>query len=234
MVTIKSKIRDLQYDQDKAATARVTAAIAHATSLGRIAEASNELLENKIWQLEAESDIAGLKQRSSSIMQRLDDEKKLLDEVRKEKDNKKEEGRVLQNEVSDKMNDLDDRGKEEITQMTENRTAEELQNSKEAEEAKLELIHAANPNVVREFETRAASIERLQRKIEASEAKVRTLAQEIDEVRSEWEPRLDALVREIDSAFAHNFEQISCSGEVRVHKDDDFDLWAIDIMVKFR
>lgn len=240
MIEIKDKIRNLQYDQDKAAAARARAVIAHAASLRRIAQAHNDLLENRLWQVEAESDIAGLKNRNSSIMKRLDDEKNLLEEVRAEKNRKKEEGHVLRNEVAEEMKHVDDARRVEITEMTKDaaenrdRTVEELQNLKEAEEAKLELIHAANPNVVREFERRAAEMERLQRKVEASEAKVQTLSREIENVRSQWEPRLDDLVRKIDAAFAHNFEQISCSGEVRVHRDDDFDLWAIDIMVKFR
>ena len=29
-----------------------------------------------------------------------------------------------------------------------------------------------------------------------------------------WEPELDKLVKEISNAFAYNFEQIGCAGEV--------------------
>lgn len=243
MIGIKEKIRNLQYDQDKAATARTRAVITHAASLRRIANAHNALLENRLWEVEAESDIAGLKDRNSSIMKRLDDEQAFLEEVAAERDKKKKEGHALKEKVAQKVDQLEQGYRDEVTALTlytddegveKLRTAEELHNLKEAEEAKLELIHAANPNVLREFEKRASEMGRLQRKIEGSEGKVRHLSDEIELVRGEWEPRLEALVDKINAAFAHNFEQISCSGEVRVHKEDDFDLWAIEILVKFR
>lgn len=234
ILDIKNKIRDLQYEQDRASTARARAVIAHARSLGNIAAAHNDLLENRLWQVEAESDIVGLKQRSADIVKRLNDEKELLKEVEHEKDKKREEGRELQAQVEAEMSELDQTIKDEVTEIVQQNGPEDLHNAIAAEEAKLELIHSANPNVIREFERRATEMERLRRKIEASEQKIRSLTEEIEEITGVWEPKLMELVREINDAFAFNFEQISCSGEVHVHKDEDFDLWAIDIMVKFR
>jgi hypothetical protein len=45
---------------------------------------------------------------------------------------------------------------------------------------------------------------------------------------------VDQLISQINDAFSYNFEQISCAGEVGVHKDEDFEKWAIEIKVKFR
>ena len=109
-----------------------------------------------------------------------------------------------------------------------------LERDVSAEEAKLELIHAANPNVIRDYERRAGEIARLTRKKEGSSAKLQALAKGVDEIMAKFEPCLDELVSRINDAFAYNFEQINCAGEVRVHKDEDFDQWALDIMVRFR
>jgi len=57
---------------------------------------------------------------------------------------------------------------------------------------------------------------------------------DITEIKDQWEPELDALVAQISEAFGENFAKIQCAGEVGVHKDDDFEQWAIQIRVKFR
>jgi chromosome segregation ATPase len=103
-----------------------------------------------------------------------------------------------------------------------------------AEEAKLEFVHANNPNAIRDFETRQLQLDKLKEKISGAEEKLETVDCEITRVRGIWEPALDRLISEISEAFSINFEQIGCAGEVSVHKDEDFDLWAVDIKVKFR
>jgi chromosome segregation ATPase len=118
--------------------------------------------------------------------------------------------------------------------MAQGKTPQELQMELDAEAAKLELIHAANPNVIEDFERRAAEITKLKRKMDGLQEKLSSVSAQVDKLMGQFEPKLDELVGRINDAFAYNFEQISCAGEVRVHKDPDFDLWALDIMVKFR
>ena len=65
-------------------------------------------------------------------------------------------------------------------------------------------------------------------------AALKSLDNEIKEVKEQWEPQLDELISHISDAFADNFSKIQCAGEVGVHKDEDFELWAIQIKVKFR
>lgn len=38
----------------------------------------------------------------------------------------------------------------------------------------------------------------------------------------------------IGKKFGDAFDRIGCAGEIRIHEDEDYDKWAIDIMVKFR
>lgn len=234
MRAIKKGIVDLQFNWDKAAISRARLALKHAEAVDKIAQAHNDLLETRIWHIEAESDIDGLKQRNASIMERVEAERRIATEASALFEETKKRGRELQQEVNDKMGAMTDEWREMVVTLCDGKSSDEVQMEMEAEEAKLELIHAANPNVIREFERRAGEIERLKRKMETSQEKLQRLTQETEELMTKWEPRVDELVARINDAFAYNFEQISCAGEVRVHKDDDFDQWALDIMVKFR
>lgn len=234
MRNIRKTITDLQYEWDEAAISRATVALQHADSLEKISQAHNALLEARIWHLEAESDIDGLKRRNASIMERLEEEKQHLTEAQEMFDQSKASGRALGQEVQEMMLHQTEEWRAMITELCEGKTPDDVNIEMEAEEAKLELIHAANPNVIREFERRAGEIERLKKKMEGAQEKLQRLTEATTELMGKWEPRLDALVSKINDAFAYNFEQISCAGEVRVHKDEDFDLWAMDIMVKFR
>ena len=88
---------------------------------------------------------------------------------------------------------------------------------------------------MRQFEARANQIETLKRQIEDMTAKRDSLGRQIKTLMEKFEPRLDDLISRINDAFSDNFEKISCAGEVGIHKDeDDFEQWAIKILVKFR
>lgn len=229
----RTNINELQYEWDEAVIARAQIAIQHAQSLQNVSHAHQALLDCNIQLIEAESDVEGLKLRNAGIMESLEAEKRKVQEAKREREEASRDGKEMQAVVL-RVFDEDPSMRVTLPELCEGKTSEELQLEADAEEAKLELIHAANPNVMREFERRAAEIARLQKKMEGSTEKLRRLTTQTEDLMRRWEPRLDELVVKINDAFAYNFEQISCAGEIRVHKDDDFDLWALDIMVKFR
>lgn len=111
---------------------------------------------------------------------------------------------------------------------------EDLDNDIVSLTVRLEMFHEGDPNVLRDYEQRAAKIERAQQKIKATERELGELGTQIATLRQQWEPELDRLVSQMSEAFAENFSRIGCAGEVRVHKEDDFANWAIQVMVKFR
>ena len=123
---------------------------------------------------------------------------------------------------------------EHFQQVPEAMNMEELELEIAAEEAKLDFIHANNPNAIRDFEKRQEDIDKLKEKLTEAANKLERYSRQITKVRSKWEPELDKLVEEISDAFSYNFEQIGCAGQVSIHKDEDFDQWAIQIKVKFR
>ncbi|CAI6093983.1 unnamed protein product [Clonostachys chloroleuca] len=233
MRNIRKGLTDLQYDWDEGTIARAEAVLEHARSLEKIGEAHRQLIEAKIQVIEAESDLEGLRLRNGRIMQQLEEQTLELAEAEAEVARVRTKGAEIRDLVRELSLETEEQ-RDLISSLQEGKTPDELGMEIDAEEAKLELIHAANPNVIREFEKRTAEILRIQKRMETSTDTLRDLTQKIEGIMGQWEPQLDQLVSTINDAFAYNFEQISCAGEVRVHKDPDFDQWALDIMVKFR
>lgn len=102
----------------------------------------------------------------------------------------------------------------------------------------------ANPEVIRQYEKLKAEIEKIEDQLEHStESRERNL-QAIDEMRKDWEKRLERHIVEINNLFAVYMEEMGCTGEVRLSKgpkDDEgsnkrsnFKLWGIEILVSFR
>lgn len=118
--------------------------------------------------------------------------------------------------------------------MPEGQSIEDLELEIESERNKLELLHEGNGGVIREFEDRQKKIDALKTNLEEIRHALTELDEKIGEIRGQWEPELDRLVKKISDSFAFNMKQINCAGEVGVHKDEDFDGWAIQILVKFR
>ncbi len=115
-----------------------------------------------------------------------------------------------------------------------NQTTEQLEDEIESEKARLELMHEGNGGVIKEYEQRKKKIDALTARLEEIKNALSEFDDKIKELRDQWEPELDSLVGKISDSFSLNMEQISCAGEVGIHKDEDFDQWAIQIRVKFR
>lgn len=229
----RKSMQDIQYDWDTAVLRRAKLVIRHKRLVDKIRDAHVASIEAKIRLIEATSDVQGLKDRNGSIMERLEQERKNLQQAVEEVNRAREVGKQLGEDVKDLLAREPDK-RDLFTQLCDGKIPHEVEMEIAAEEAQLELIHAANPNVIREFERRAEEIARLRRKMEGSNEKLAGLEGHLNELMAKWEPNLEELVSKINDAFAYNFEQISCAGEVRVHKDEDFSLWALDVMVKFR
>ncbi|KAF9772016.1 hypothetical protein IL306_010332 [Fusarium sp. DS 682] len=229
----RKRMVEIQYEWDEAVLRRAELVLSHKEAIESIRRAHRALLEAEIRGIEAHSDVEGLKGRNAHIMHRLDAEKEILQQATDDASRARDEGNRLSSEVQQVLENEPEK-RDLLSELCENKTSQDIQDEIGGEEARLEMVHVANPNILREFEKRAEEIDRLTRKMAGSHEKLERLTQEINELKSKWEPRLDELVSKINDAFAYNFEQISCAGEVRVHKSEDFDAWALDIMVRFR
>ncbi|KAM0722446.1 hypothetical protein Q7P37_001887 [Cladosporium fusiforme] len=193
-----------------------------------------KLFEAEIMKIEAESDLAQLAARHN-------DERAQLAEVEAAYEKRAEEAAVFLAEgkrlqelciavSGDGMTDREQEVMEEVQRMD----PDELDTTIQSTQARLEMTTGGNTTVIAEYEERAKKIERDHGKLANVENALQELQQSIEEIKGQWEPELDTLVGKISEAFAENFAKIQCAGEVGVHKDEDFEQWAIQIRVKFR
>lgn len=212
---------------------KVELAFKHKDRLVRLRQAHQELLEAEVWLLEAVSDVETLKDRNKDIQLQLQQATHTALKASEDCDVAKDDAHRILAMIRD-LN-LDDDEQEIVENLArEYRTEEEVNALIVAEEAFLESHFTSNPNARKEYEKYQANIAKLERSIEESTGKLETYAAEIAVVKERWEPALDELVSKISEEFSYNFEQIGCAGEVSVHKDDDFEEWALEIKVKFR
>jgi chromosome segregation ATPase len=193
-----------------------------------------QLFEAEIVKIEAVSDLTQLKALHEAERHMLAEAEANVETNTRYAAECLQEGRRLmelcQRITRDNMTDHEAQIMEDVKEMT----PDELETNVEATKARLEMTTGGNAGIIAEYEDRGRKIERDRAKLETIEATLENLQASITEIKDQWEPKLDALVAQISEAFGENFAQIQCAGEVGVHKDDDFEQWAIQIRVKFR
>ncbi|KAF9236197.1 P-loop containing nucleoside triphosphate hydrolase protein [Melanogaster broomeanus] len=114
------------------------------------------------------------------------------------------------------------------------RTVEQLRADLEVQQANLEMIMQTNPGVIEQYDRRQGEIDKLNQTLEGRQRTSQRLEREIKVARDSWQPALESLVESIGKKFSAAFDRIGCAGEIRINPHDDYDKWAIDILVKFR
>lgn len=228
-------IKKLQNQFDLAVVRKSKYALDHKNLVEKIRDCHDELLEAQVRLIEAQSDIEGLTARNENTVKKLEEEKRRKQQA--EDDAKRVSGiakaalKVCKAILADPETEP---YKDDFTHPPDDVTLESLDVEIAAEKSKLDYMHTSNPNAIKDYERRQLDVDRLSEKVATTEAKLAKLERHIIKTRGKWEPQLDALVAEISDAFSYNFEQIGCAGSVSVHKDEDFELWSIQIKVKFR
>ncbi|KAF9076995.1 P-loop containing nucleoside triphosphate hydrolase protein [Rhodocollybia butyracea] len=114
------------------------------------------------------------------------------------------------------------------------RTADEYRAELDAQEAQLELVSKTQPGVIEQYEKRKRDIEVLERTLEERQRNASKVERGIKSTLDRWKPALEKLVSSIGQKFSAAFDRIGCAGEIRISENEDYDKWAIDILVKFR
>lgn len=201
----------------------------------RLRNLHESLMEAEIRLIEAKSEFNALKAENSQILQQVE-------QKRVERDQRLQRQRALRVEyermVKTAQKDLDSLSEEEQAAVREYRNLESLEALEQevhAVDARLEMMIEGNPGAIKAYEKRKEDIQKTQGLLDEYAADVAETKEQIIEIRQQWEPELDTLISKISEAFAHNFRQIGCAGEVEVYKDEeDFDNWSIQISVRFR
>ncbi|TFK69418.1 hypothetical protein BDN72DRAFT_614626 [Pluteus cervinus] len=114
------------------------------------------------------------------------------------------------------------------------RSLDELEAELQTQQTNLDLNLQTNPGIVEQYEKRKRDIEALEKAIDDRKKKAEKVERNIKNARDNWKPALEKLVASIGSKFSAAFDRIGCAGEIRISEHDDYDKWAIDILVKFR
>lgn len=233
---LRETLQEFRIQEDDLIIEKTSLALEHKKAVGRLRGAHEACLEAELRLIEAKSDVEALKQRNQGIVREVEEERRKVQEAQRDEAAAKDIAKKAQHVCQEIMaeEDQNEQTKDYFATVAATLTMEALQRDIAAEQSKLELVHAGNSGAIKEFETREAAIQRLKEKIDDNARRMEDLQRKITEIQSLWEPELDKLVQEISDAFAYNFEQIGCAGEVGVHKDENFDQWAIEIKVKFR
>ncbi|KAH8662344.1 structural maintenance of chromosome complex subunit SmcA [Xylariales sp. PMI_506] len=230
----RSRIIALEAQRDELLIEKAGKILQYKNAVSSVRQAHDALLDVQIRLIEAKSDIEGLKERNVEITNRLAEKKDEINNFAHNAEAAHREANIAKAKVERLYADGEPNDIERYNAMVAGKTPQDIDNEVEAEQAKLELIHPVDPSVLRQFEKRAQDIEGLTRKKEQLSIKLDGLRNQIKELMEHFEPELDELVGKINRAFGHNFDTIKCAGEVGIHKDEDFEQWAIEIKVKFR
>lgn len=232
---IREEIHKINVQHDHAVIRRSKLALQYKEIVKKTRACHEAVLEARVMLIEAESDVAGLKERNIDIVRQLEEEKHRAKEAQRELDEFKAiAGRALEAVTAIQADPENEEHLESWKNLAPELTVDDLKAQIIAENTRLEFVVASNPNAMNEFKRRQVEVDKLTRKVVETEEELEDVGSSIAEIREQWEPQLDTLISEISEAFSHNFEQIGCAGQVGVHKDDDFDLWQIQIKVKFR
>ena len=184
--------------------------------------------------IEAESDVKVLTDENSSVRKMLKDKEKERNDLAAAKQQARQQAEEGQNKVLRMRSEADEQLEAFFRTYDTDKTMEQYTQEIDTEKQRLDLIHDGNSGAIAQFEKREKEIERLKTKLESLNAAVEEISTKLQETRNKWEPKLDALTRQISSSFAYNMGKINCNGHVEVDKNEDFDQWALQIFVRFR
>ncbi|KAI5861094.1 P-loop containing nucleoside triphosphate hydrolase protein [Durotheca rogersii] len=234
LMQCRKRIFEYSAQEDQLIIEKTISVLQHKEQLSEIRGAHQALVEVQIRLIEARSDVKMLEERNSEIKQQLDQKRSEIDDIKKETEELRTKAVEARRKVEEAVATSGGAGLQHWNELVVDKTAEDIDNEIGAEQTKLELIHGVDPAILRQYEKRAQDIQELTLKKDEMNAKLESYTQKTGQLRERWEPRVDEVISKINDAFSYNFEQINCAGEVGIHKDEDFEQWAIEIKVKFR
>lgn len=192
-------------------------------------------MEAEIRLIEAKSELSALKTENNDILQ---NQKRKMDEIEQLDQRNRTMRLEYEQMVKVTQQDLGRLTPEEKELMKQYRdlpSLEALEQEVLDVQARLGMMAEGNPGAIKAYEKREEEINKTRERLGQHSDLLEEAKQKIADIREQWEPQLDALMSRISDAFAYNFQQIGCAGEVVVYKDpDDFDHWSVQISVRFR
>ncbi|KAF2737611.1 P-loop containing nucleoside triphosphate hydrolase protein [Polyplosphaeria fusca] len=228
------RMRSSRAKAQEAAIKVASLTLEYARAVAAFRKAHESLVEASVCLIEAESELTALRVEHTHILRQLDEKKEIVRELTASIKALTLQHNAKCNKHQEVLDALSDEEKNLIEEYQNIATIEELITEIEAVQNRLGMMADGNPNAVKAYERREQDIASTEAKLGKIAEDLEATQQQIQEIRSQWEPELDALVGKISDGFSHNFQQIGCAGQVSVYKDEDFENWSIQIQVRFR
>ncbi|CAO2651146.1 Nn.00g094430.m01.CDS01 [Neocucurbitaria sp. VM-36] len=230
-----NRIRAIKARSREASLRLTTLTLDYAKAVTQLRTFHESLVEAEIRLIEAKSESNALEHENSDTLQRLQAKQVEIQQLNQRNQTLRQEYERMVKNTQQDIESLTEEERDIIREYRELPSLEALEQEVQAVSARLEMMAEGNPGAIRAYEKREDEMNKTREKLEQHSTKLEDAKQQILEIRAQWEPELDALIRKISDAFAHNFQQIGCAGEVTVYKDEeDFDNWSIQISVRFR
>jgi chromosome segregation ATPase len=191
-------------------------------------------VEAQIRLIEATSEGKALVKENETILRQQQMKQTEIQRLDEHFNTLRRETKRLVESTQQSLNSLTTEEREVVSSYKHLATVEELELEIQSVNARLGMMAEGNAGVIKAYEKREDEIQAAQAALQDFAMNLTEKKEMITEIRSRWEPELDALIAKISDAFAYNFQQIGCVGEVNIHKDEDFDNWSAQIVVRFR
>ncbi|KAI8853369.1 hypothetical protein BC829DRAFT_413866 [Chytridium lagenaria] len=123
---------------------------------------------------------------------------------------------------------------QKLKHIREGRTLPDLEDMLGQSRARAEILACSNTRAQHEYNELTAEIATYTQKIDKRNAKIDKFHAMMRNIQENWFPELQRLIQITSEAFSKSFEKIGCAGEVKIHEDEDYEKWGINILVKFR
>lgn len=148
----------------------------------------------------------------------------------------KEETLACKRLYEQRMDECDDAMREAFREQyaDDTESVDQLEMQLNSAQAALDIPWGVGPNVVEAFRQRKAKVAQLKETIEATRLEQTRFEAAIQRVENLWLPALETLIFNVNERFSAAFQRLGCAGEIRLARDEDYEKWGIDILVKFR
>ncbi|KAH9875364.1 hypothetical protein J1614_004856 [Plenodomus biglobosus] len=231
----KSCIRDIKKEARAVHLKIAAMTLDYAKVVTQLRTFHESLVEAEIRLIEAKSEFNALVRENQEILDRLKRKELEIADMEKRNQTMRSEYQRLLKATQEDIDNLTDKERALYIEYRNLPDLAALEHEIQTVEARLEMMSEGNPGAIRAYEKREEEILLTREKLEQHTSNLEITKEQIKDIREKWEPELDALIQKISAAFAYNFEQIGCAGQVGVFKDEeDFDNWSIQISVRFR
>ncbi|KAL2365927.1 hypothetical protein RJZ56_001073 [Blastomyces dermatitidis] len=224
---VRERVEALRNKQDQLSLEKAAVALEYATCVDEFQHLIEDLALVEVNLLEAVSDLDTLHERNTEVNKTLKRKKAEVEEAIKECAKIKERVDKCRNdfkEFVEYVNADPEMQTEELRELVEtikSYSVDQLEAEIDSEKAALELAGEGNTNVIKEFEERQQRIDKLKDHLSEFQTNLNELDEAIAEIRGKWEPKLEALVKQISDAFSESFARIGCAGQVSIDKAED-------------